>query len=271
MVALWYGSDMACLESAAGVLTDRELQERTLRDLLRTGAFRFADDDTPWFPYTSGQIGPYYVQSTAVERDGAAYAAAIRALARLSAAAPAFDAISGGETRDWDFSNPVAVALEKPHLKLYKDGRRLGADVAGRAFLHVADLNNEGSSVRDAWLPAVTRNGGRLVGVLSLVDRLEDGVGELRRLGLPILSVVPLDARAWGLARAAGAVSETLYAQLLDRLSDRQGWAERTLLAHPDFFRQFHRAPATRDKARKILHAYPRAARDLQRLVSDDD
>ncbi len=30
---------------------------------------------------------------------------------------------------------------------------------AARRVLHVVDLNNEGSSVRDYWLPLVTRQG----------------------------------------------------------------------------------------------------------------
>ena len=53
------------------------MQETNLRNLLNTGAFRFVDEHTPWFPYTSGQVGPYYVQSTTVEKDGVAYATAV--------------------------------------------------------------------------------------------------------------------------------------------------------------------------------------------------
>lgn len=243
-------------------------QESNLRNLLKTGAFRFVDERTPWFPYTSGQVGPYYVQSTTVEKDGAAYATAIQSLVHLiRAQAGAYDAISGGETRDWDFSNPVAVALQKPHLKIYKDGKVLGADIAGKTFLHVADLNNEGSSVRDYWKPIIEKGGGRLAGVVSFVDRMEDGFTVLSRLGLRLFSVVPLDERAWSIARDTGHVSARLYAELVDRLNNRDAWAERALLSRPAYFRQFYLDPKTNAKAAKIIGAYSRIRADLKRLV----
>ncbi|MBI2441614.1 MAG: hypothetical protein HYV35_09600 [Lentisphaerae bacterium] len=244
------------------------LQEENLRNLLATGAFQFVDERIPWFPYTSGQVGPYYVQSTTIEKDGRAYATAIESLVRLiREQAGAFDAISGGETRDWDFSNPVAVALQKPHLKIYKDGKTLGADVAGRTFLHVADLNNEGSSVRDYWKPIIEKAGGRMVGLVSFVDRLEDGFELLKGLGVRLWSVAPLDARAWGIARASGHVSETLYAELVARQNNSDAWAERALLKYPDYFRKFYRNPQTRAKADKIMSAYQRIRADLERIV----
>ncbi|MFH1477192.1 MAG: hypothetical protein ABIH24_06860 [Verrucomicrobiota bacterium] len=245
------------------------MQETNLRNLLNTGAFRFVDQRTPWFPYTSGQVGPYYVQSTTVEKDGTAYATAIQSLVRLiQAEFGAFDAISGGETRDWDFSNPVAVALRKPHLKIYKDGKALGADIAGKTFLHIADLNNEGVSVKDYWKPIIENGGGRLTGVVSFVDRMEDGFEVLKNLGLRLFSVVPLDARAWDLARKTGHVSAALYAELVARQNNRNAWAERALLGQPEYFRRFHQDPKTRAKAARIINTYNRISADLERIVN---
>ena len=245
------------------------MQATNLRNLLNTGAFRFVDERTPWFPYTSGQVGPYYVQSTTVEKDGLAYATAIQSLVGLiQAQAGAFDAISGGETRDWDFSNPVAIALRKPHLKMYKDGKVLGADIAGKTFLHVADLNNEGSSVRDHWKPIIEQGGGRLAGVVSFVDRMEDGFTVLKKLGLRLFCVVPLDARAWDIARETGFVSAALYMELVARQDNRDAWAERALLSHPDYFRRFHQDPQTRAKAARIINTYTRISADLERIVN---
>lgn len=244
-------------------------QATNLRNLLNTGAFRFTDERTPWFPYTSGQVGPYYIQSTTVEKDGTAYAIAIQSLVSLiQAQAGTFDAISGGETRDWDFSNPVACALRKPHLKIYKDGKVLGADITGQTFLHVADLNNEGSSVKDYWKPIIEQGGGRLAGVVSFVDRMEDGFTLLKSLGLRLFCVVPLDARAWDLARKTGHVSAALYAELVARQNNRDAWAERALLDHPDYFRRFHQDPQTHAKAVRIINTYTRISADLERIVS---
>ncbi len=246
-----------------------DLQETNLRNLLKTGAFQFADEATPWFPYTSGQVGPYYFQSTSIEKDGAAYATAIRSLAELIRAdAPPFEVISGGETRDWDFSNPVAVELRKPHLKLYKDGKALGADAAGKPVLHVADLNNEGSSLRDFWKPLIEKRGGRLVGFVSFVDRLEDGVAVLQQLGIPALSVAPLNQHAWDLALKEGRISGTAHRALLDRMRDKRAWALRALRAHPDYFRRLHRNPKTQPKAIKIMQTYPEIRAELEAMVN---
>jgi orotate phosphoribosyltransferase len=248
----------------------RQLQKDNLLALLRNGAFQFADERRPWFPYTSGQIGPYYVQSIAVERDGAAYAAAVDAVVELIRAEfPGADTISGGETRDWDFSNPAAVALRLPHVKLYKDGKTLGADIRGRRLLHVADLNNEGSSVRDFWKPIVEKNGGTLAGVVFYVDRLEEGTDVMRDLVLPAQAVVPLDEAAWTEARKEGFVSESLYASLLARLRDRHAWARQALVNHPDTFLELYRPSATRSKAEKIMRTYPDLKDFFARLLKD--
>ena len=245
------------------------IQDVNLRNLINTGAFRFIDESTPWFFYTSGQVGPYYVQSVAVEQDGEAYACAIDSIVRLiSEKAGAFDVISGGETRDWDFSNPAAAALRKPHLKMYKDGRRLGAEVRGRRVLHVADLNNEGSSVRDFWRPSIAAAGGELVGVLSFVDRMEEGFELFQKMRLPSLAVVPLDRHAWDLIHAEGVISAALHRRLVKRMRDRRLWALDALRANPDYFRKFHSAEATRGKAEKIMNTYPEAAAKLKEFIA---
>ncbi len=249
------------------VYVDR--QETNLRNLLKTGAFQFVDDATPWFPYTSGQVGPYYFQSTTIEKDGAAYAVAIQALAELIRLdMGAFDVISGGETRDWDFSNPVAVALQKPHLKLYKNGKILGADIAGKTVLHVADLNNEGSSLRDYWKPYIEKNGGHLSGFVSFVDRLEDGVTVLKDLGLPTLSVVPLDNHAWDLMLKEGHISAATHRILIERMHDKRAWAIQVLRAHPAVFRKLYLNPKTQGQALKIMQIYNEIRTELEAMIN---
>ncbi len=247
-----------------------ELQELNLNNLLKTGAFQFADEKTPWFPYTSGQIGPYYVQTITVEKNGRTYAAAIESFARfVESEVPPFDAVSGGETRDWDFSNPLAVALRKPHVKLYKERDPLGASIEGKSILHVSDLNNEGSSVRDFWKPAIEKRGGRLVGLLSFVDRMEDGFFMLQELGVRVMSIVPLDERAWNIALDGGYVSAATHASLIERMKNRRDWAVKSLLQHPDSFRDLFRDPRSRGKALKIMSTYPEIKVNLDRMTED--
>lgn len=244
------------------------LQNTNLRNLIKTGAFRFIDEATPWFPYTSGQIGPYYVQSISVEKDGAGYAHAVQSLIDLiKSEIDSFDVISGGETRDWDFSNPVAVLLKKPHAKMYKDGRLIGADVKGKKVLHVADLNNEGSSVRDYWKPIVERNNGALIAVLSFVDRLEDGFWLFKKMALPCYSVVPLDKIAWDIILKEGYISKGLHKQLVARMQDRRKWAINALLNNPEYFRNFYAQDATRNTALKIMQTYSEISDKLGKIV----
>jgi len=246
------------------------LQATNLRNLIETGAFRFIDEAMPWFPYTSGQVGPYYVQSISVEKDGAKYAHAVKSLiALINAKISSFDVISGGETRDWDFSNPVAVLMKKPHAKMYKDGRLIGAAVKGKKVLHVADLNNEGSSVRDYWKPIVQKNGGALISVISFVDRREDGYWLFKKMALPCFSVVPLDKTAWDIILKEGYISKGVHKQLVARMQDRRKWAINALLNNPEYFRQFHAMEATRAKALKIIKAYPEIKGRLREIIAN--
>ncbi|MDD5483206.1 MAG: hypothetical protein PHP98_06095 [Kiritimatiellae bacterium] len=244
------------------------LQETNLRHLVRAGAFRFIDRETPWFPYTSGQVGAYYLQSVCIESDGRAYAHAARSLAELiRSEAGAFDVISGGESRDWDFSNPAAVLLEKPHAKIYKDGRLIGAALGGKKVVHVADLNNEGSSVRDCWKPAIEKAGGALAGVFSFVDRLEDGHDLFLEMGLPSFNVVPLDKNAWDIILQENVISGSLHDQLVARMQDRRKWAINALLNNPEYFRKFYSENSTRDKALKIMRTYVEISGKLKAII----
>ena len=245
-----------------------KLQKTNLRNLIKTGAFRFVDHKTPWFPYTSGQVGPYYIQSISIEKDGAKYARAVQSLVKLILAeAGPFDVISGGETRDWDFSNPVAVMMKKPHAKMYKDGRIIGADVEGRKVLHVADLNNEGSSVRDYWKPIVERNKGRFMAVVSFVDRIEDGWALFKRMKLPSYSVVPLDKAAWDILFSEKIISAELHAKLVARMKDRRRWAINALLKNPEYFKRFYADKATHSKAVKIMQTYVEISDKLKAIT----
>lgn len=250
------------------LISDIELREINLRNLLKNGGFQFIDEQRPWFPYTSGQVGPYYVQSTAVENNGKAYTTAVQSMIRiLKLFDDPFDAVSGGETRDWDFSNPVAVNLQMPHIKIYKNGKVLGAGIPGKRILHVADLNNEGSSFRDYWKPIIEKNNGRVIGMLSFVDRMEDGLAVLEELKVPCLSVIPLDKSAWEQARHEGYIPESVFKTIIDRMQNRHAWAERVLLSNPDYFKAMHANPQTRDKTIKIMRSYPGIADKLKRFT----
>lgn len=123
-------------------------ERRNIDAIVRNGGLEFPK---PFEIYTSGKIGPHYIQSTVVINEPQLYQDAIDSIIKLisDCIGDDFDNISGGETRDWPFSAPVAYAIPKPYTILYKADKILGADMNGKTVVHVADLNNQGSSVRD--------------------------------------------------------------------------------------------------------------------------
>ena len=224
------------------------LQKNGLDILARNkGGFQFTET---FFPYASGEIGPYYVQAGVVQNDGRDFRQAIghmNSLINMYAAPirrwqerPAhFDVVAGGETRDWIFSLPAAIRLGKPHVMIYgpdSGGKLVGADLEGKNVILVADLNNEGSSVRDKWVPAIGKAGGNAVGYFCYVDRIEEGVRVLEELQLPRHAVVELDDRAWDYLQEQGVVDAEVYRQLRERgtsKEERDIWARVMLRTDP--------------------------------------
>ncbi|MCK4649947.1 hypothetical protein KAT36_01820 [Candidatus Pacearchaeota archaeon] len=213
----------------------KKLQEKNLNILVTNDGFDFTDT---FFPYTSGKIGPYFVQSGAVMNNGRNYASAARDMTDLihdTVSLDKIDIISGGETRDWIFSNLVVNNLvrdhdiSKAHVMLYKNEKTVGASMAGKRILHVADLNNEGSSVRDYWIPIIKKAGGEISDVFFYVERMENGVQVVENLGLKGHAVVKLDGHAWDYLYAKGAVNNDCYWNLKARMEDKDSWAEKML------------------------------------------
>jgi orotate phosphoribosyltransferase len=246
----------------------KEIQRKALHDLVSLGEPKFTDT---WFPYTSGEVGPYYLQSVMIESDGGIYHRAIRALAELIEESLCeweedFDCISGGESRDWDFSNPTAYALKAAHVKLYKNGKTVGAPIEGQKIIHVADLNNQGSSMRDKWVPMVRAAGGRMDMAFFYVDRNENGIEVMKELKIKTRAVITLDEHAWGELKAMGYISPKLYRSLMLRLEDRHNWGRQALLNHPEGLGAMleSKLKADRDRGRKVLFSgYPEIRLEL--------
>jgi len=134
------------------------IKEKLVEGLFETNAIRVCPADNPFW-YTSGKIGPYYVNThflygseqkanellsiidnaknnkqecsyivfeNAVKNydEQAIYKTAIDALVesiKENAGINEFDFISGGERRDWFFSLVAAHLLKKPHITIFKD------------------------------------------------------------------------------------------------------------------------------------------------------
>jgi len=111
-------------------------------------------------------------------------------------------AVSGGQTRDWVFSGPIAHKLVVPHIILFKDGRvqyttassedgngnyKPGTVVETTAPLsvsavHVADMLTKGSSAYDpnhtpptGWIPMLRNKGVTVDHYVTMLTRLQGG------------------------------------------------------------------------------------------------
>lgn len=100
------------------------------------------------------------------------------------------DYISGGERRDWFFSNVLAYLLGKPHISIYKDLSTVVSDsnfekteaiqnLDGKKVLHIADLITVASSYIRAWIPAIRNLGAKICWSCVVVDRMQ---GEKKKL-----------------------------------------------------------------------------------------
>ncbi len=252
-------------------MVDRHLQEKHLAILVKNGGFQFSSS---FFPYTSGEIGPYYINSECVMKNGEDYAEAVKDMVKLITSNIPYDKkldrsnniISGGESRDWIFSLPVAYQFNAPHVMIYKDGKMLGPSLDGKYVIHVADLNNEGSSPRDKWVPAIRGSGGTIDSIFFYVDRMEDGVQVMQDLGLNSQSLVPLDNNAWEFLRKSNVVDDNVYKNLTERMKDKHAWAVSMLRSDSGIrkLREMVDDPRQRGKVEKIVNSgYPELKDEL--------
>lgn len=253
-------------------LDRKKLQERNIDILARNGGFDFTDT---FFPYTSGKIGPYFVQSGVVMNNGRDYASAAKDMTDLiydTVSLDKVDIISGGETRDWIFSNLVVNNLvrdyniSKAHVMLYKNGKTVGTSMAKKRILHVADLNNEGSSVRDYWTPIIKKCKGKISDVSFCVERMENGVQVVENLGLKGHAVVKLDGHAWDYLYVKGAFNSDCYQNIQERMENKNIWAERMLKSDAGVKRlkEILMDEKTLEKGQKILKiGYPHLKGEL--------
>ena len=135
----------------------------------------------------------------------------------------------------------------------------LGADVKGKRVLHVSDLNNEGSSPRDMWVPSIRNAGGIIENYLSYVDRLEKGVKVLQELGIKSYPAVPLDDFAWDLLLKWEKIEEDVYKNIRERMENPDAWAVKMLQSDKGLetlAKLYNRDRRNRDDAERAMRYY---------------
>lgn len=254
--------------------------------LFKTNAFKVCPDNKPFW-YTSGKIGPYFINThylygsekeaaellefIDIEKDNklevpkkvldkcleqyntnSIYKDVVDEMVnyiKQNLSLDEIDYISGGERRDWFFSNIIAYLLGKPYITTFKDLSCAVTtadfsetvdkkDLTGKKVLHVADLVTAASSYVRAWIPAVQSLGAEIVSSVVVVDRMQGGTERLKSLGIDAHSLIQIAPSMFKQALDLGIITNDQN-QMLNRFFENpDGTMKEFLVTHPDFLEE---------------------------------
>ena len=254
--------------------------------LFETTAFRVCPNNKPFW-YTSGKIGPFYINTQFLygsEKDATELLDYINTILNEKQQLPTkvfekvkkqydenkiykytideivkeikekinideIDYISGGERRDWFFSNMIAYLLKKPHITIWKDLSLVKSNfeftqnealqnLEGKKCLHIADLITTASSYTKRWAPAIENSNGKIKWSISVVDRVQGGEEILNKIGIKSYSLIKLDSSMFTQAKELNIINDTQY-ELLNAYKQNPDETMRNfLITHPEFLEE---------------------------------
>lgn len=253
--------------------------------LFETHAFKVAQENNPFW-YTSGKIGPYFINADYLYgseedskellsfidnelenenkvdipahvfqkvlshyKENEIYKSVIdtmKSYIEENIDINQIDYISGGERRDWYFSNMIAYLLDKPHVTIYKDLSTVLSNstftenskvekIEGKNFLHLADLLNQSASFTRAWIPAIKNLGSNIIWSIFAVDRMQGGTETLINDGVTVHSLLKIDDSLFKKAFELGVINEEQLTMLREFKKDPDGSMKQFLIDHPEF------------------------------------
>lgn len=269
--------------------------------LFETNAIRFCEENKPFW-YTSGKIGPYFINTHFVygnEKDAVELLSFIDECLADKITLPKkvfekvlvqyqnneiyknvidtmlkyiednidiseIDCVSGGERRDWFFSNIIAYLLKKPHISIYKDLSTVISDsnfestevvtsLENKKVLHVADLITVASSYIRAWIPAIKNLGANICWSCVVVDRMQGGKDKIEAEGIKSLSLVQVDTELFKKALDMGIINETQLEMLNGFFKDPDNTMREFLINHPEFLENALQADEKTQKRARLL------------------
>lgn len=269
--------------------------------LFKTKAVKFCEENKPFW-YTSGKIGPYFINTHFVygnEKDATELLSFIdEALSdKVSLPEKVFkkvlsqyneneiyknvidtmkgyieknidiseiDYISGGERRDWFFSNILAYLLKKPHISIYKDLSTVVSSsnfessetitkLENKKVLHVADLITVASSYVRAWIPAIKNLGSNIYWSCVVVDRMQGGKDKIEAEGIKSLSLVNIDSSLFQKALDLKIINENQLEMLNGFLKNPDETMRQFLINHPEFLENALNSDEKTRKRAKLL------------------
>ena len=269
--------------------------------LFETKAIRFCEENKPFW-YTSGKIGPYFINTHFVygsQEDANSLLSFIdECLAdKMTLPEKVFqkvlkqyneneiycnvidfmkdyivknidisevDYISGGERRDWFFSNIIAYLLDKPHISIYKDLSAVVSDskfektekitnLENKKVLHIADLITVASSYIRAWIPAIKNIGGQMCWSCVVVDRMQGGKDKIEAEGVKAFSLVNVDNTMFETAYKNNIINEKQLQMLKKFFENPDETMKQFLIEHPDFIENALHSDEKTAKRAKLL------------------
>ena len=269
--------------------------------LFETNAIRFCEENKPFW-YTSGKIGPYFINTHFVygnEKDAVELLSFIDECLADKITLPKkvfekvlvqyqnneiyknvidtmvkyiednidileIDCVSGGERRDWFFSNIIAYLLKKPHISIYKDLSTVISDsnfestevvtsLKNKKVLHVADLITVASSYIRAWVPAIKNLGANICWSCVVVDRMQGGKDKIEAEGIKSLSLVQVDTELFKKALDMGIINEAQLEMLNGFFKDPDNTMREFLINHPEFLENALQADEKTQKRARLL------------------
>ena len=269
--------------------------------LFKTNAIRFCEENKPFW-YTSGKIGPYFINTHFVygsEKEASDFLAYIdecladkmslpekifkKVLAQYnqneiyynvinhmkeviekSIDLSTVDYISGGERRDWFFSNIISFLLKKPHLTIYKDlsivcsnsdftSTQPITDINGKNVLHIADLVTVASSYIRAWIPALKSINGIMKYSCVVVDRMQGGREKIEAEGVKFYSLINVDNSLFEMAYNKGIINKNQLEMLKGFFKNPDETMKKFLISHPEFLKNALNSDEKTVKRAKLL------------------
>ena len=269
--------------------------------LFKTNAIKFCEENKPFW-YTSGKIGPYFINTHFVygnEEDAKELLSFIDEQLSDKMALPKnvfekvlnqyytnqiykdvidtmistikeninlseIDYISGGERRDWFFSNIIAYLLNKPHISIYKDLNAVVSssnfeetkkleNIEGAKVLHIADLVTVASSYIRAWIPAIENFGAKMCWSCVVVDRMQGGTEKIKENGVLPLSLVQVDKNLFAKAVEMNIINEAQQKMLNGFFESPDETMRNFLIEHPEFLENSLNSDEKTAKRAKLL------------------
>ena len=251
--------------------------------LFETKAVKFCEENKPFF-LTSGTISPYFVNTHFLygnEQEATEFLAYIDTLLEDRVTLPKkvfdkvlaqyenntifkytidtmiqaitdhvkveeIDYISGGERRDWYFSNMIAYLLKKPHLTLFKDMEAFVSpydfsstekitDIKEKTVLNASDLVTAASNYVRSWIPAIKKLNGKLLWTCYVVDRKQGGTEVLEKEGIQTIPLACVDHTLFEKAFSLGIINQGQFDMLKGFYEDPYETMRNFLINHPEF------------------------------------